>query len=97
WKLMHEFKDYVDKECADCSHIKACRGGCPYNAIAPTEGEIKGVDPHCIAYKRIFDEITDRLNKELFGGIELEMASILAKPGEAKKAGIMAILSNKST
>ena len=97
WKLMHDFKDYVDKECGDCAHIKACRGGCPYNAIAPTEGEIKGVDPHCIAYKRIFDEITARLNRELFGGVEMEMASILAKPGEGKKPGIMAILSNKST
>lgn len=97
WKLMHQFKDYVDTNCADCAHIKACRGGCPYNAIAPTEGEIKGVDPHCIAYKRIFDEITNRLNNELFGGVEMEMASILAKPGEGKKPGIMAILSNKST
>src|SRR5665648_610163 len=94
---VYKRQDYVDTNCADCAHIKACRGGCPYNAIAPTEGEIKGVDPHCIAYKRIFDEITARLNKELFGGIEMEMASILAKPGEGKKPGIMAILSNKST
>ena len=26
----------------------------------------RGVDPHCIAYKRIFDEINDRFNKEMY-------------------------------
>lgn len=66
WKLMHEFKEYVDRECKECPYIKYCRGGCPYNAIVPTEGKINGVDPHCTAYKMIFKEINDRANKELF-------------------------------
>ncbi len=66
WKLMHEFKEYVDRECKECTYIKYCRGGCPYNAIVPTEGKINGVDPHCTAYKMIFKEINDRANKELF-------------------------------
>ena len=43
--------------------MKFCRGGCPYNALN-REGEIEGVDPHCTAYKMIFKELTDRVNKE---------------------------------
>ncbi|MBN2734855.1 MAG: TIGR04083 family peptide-modifying radical SAM enzyme [Methanomicrobiaceae archaeon] len=66
WRLMQEFKNYVDENCKSCRHITYCRGGCPYNAIAPTGGEVKGVDPHCPAYKRIFDEISDRLDTEMF-------------------------------
>ena len=64
--LMLEYKEYVNKSCSGCSHISYCRGGCPYNAIALSGGEITGVDPHCRAYKRIFDEISDRLNNEMF-------------------------------
>jgi uncharacterized protein len=48
-KLMQEFREYVDKACGGCAHIGYCRGGCPYNAIAPTGGRIEGVDPHCKA------------------------------------------------
>jgi uncharacterized protein len=70
---MRAFKEYVDIECKGCKHIRYCRGGCPYNAIAPTNGEIKGVDPHCIAYQRIFDEISDRFNQEMMGSLGLEM------------------------
>jgi len=92
WKLMHAFKDYVDRECAGCAHIKYCRGGCPYNAIAPTDGEVRGVDPHCVAYKRIFDEITDRLNEEMFGSADIEMDGFGSPFGRRAKPGIMAIL-----
>jgi len=70
---MRRFKEYVDQECKGCKHIRYCRGGCPYNAIAPTDGEIKGVDPHCPAYKRIFDEISDRFNTEMMGSMGLDM------------------------
>ena len=65
-KRMTAFSAYVNKACKDCSHIKYCRGGCPYNAIAPSGGSLEGVDPHCVAYKRIFDELNERLNKEMF-------------------------------
>ena len=94
WKLMFQFKDYVDKECGDCTHIKYCRGGCPYNAIAPTEGEVKGVDPHCTAYKRIFEEIVDKANEELFGGggANPAMFGFGAAPAPSGKAGIMDIV-----
>lgn len=66
WILMQEFKSFVDESCKNCRHITYCRGGCPYNAIAPTGGEVRGVDPHCPAYKRIFDEIADRLDEEMY-------------------------------
>ncbi|MGB7789506.1 TIGR04083 family peptide-modifying radical SAM enzyme [Methanoregula sp.] len=65
-RRMMEFSEYVDKACKDCAHIKYCRGGCPYNAIAPSGGSLDGVDPHCVAYKRIFDELNERLNREMF-------------------------------
>ncbi|MCX9015361.1 MAG: TIGR04083 family peptide-modifying radical SAM enzyme [Candidatus Methanoperedens sp.] len=103
WKLMFEFKEYVDRECADCTHIKYCRGGCPYNAIAPTEGEVKGVDPHCTAYKKIFDEITDRANNEMFGGSGMEMGMGMGMPGlhsdpeKSAKPGIMALMMKRTS
>jgi uncharacterized protein len=93
WKHMHQFKEYVDRECKGCKHIRYCRGGCPYNAIVPSSGEIKGVDPHCIAYQRIFDEITNQFNKEMFGSFPgLEMASCQVGPASAARPGIMALM-----
>jgi len=65
-RRMMAFSEYVDKNCRDCSHIRYCRGGCPYNAIVPSGGALEGVDPHCVAYKRIFDELNERLNREMF-------------------------------
>ncbi|KAF5029578.1 Anaerobic sulfatase-maturating enzyme [anaerobic digester metagenome] len=97
WKLMHAFKEFVDRECAGCPHIKYCRGGCPYNAITPTDGEIQGVDPHCIAYKRIFDEITNRLNEEMFGSGDTEMEEFGSPLQRTAKPGIMAILRAMAT
>lgn len=64
---LFKFKAYVDKACADCKHIRYCRGGCPYNAMAPSNGETLGVDPHCTAYSKIFDEISNRINEEMYG------------------------------
>ncbi|MCK4929152.1 MAG: TIGR04083 family peptide-modifying radical SAM enzyme, partial [Methanosarcinales archaeon] len=92
WKLMQEFKELVDKKCGDCNYINFCRGGCPYNATAPYDGEVKDVDPHCAAYKRIFKEITDRLNNEMFGGPGLEMGGFQPEPMMKAKAGIMDLM-----
>ena len=91
-KLMQEFKEYVDKACGGCAHIGYCRGGCPYNAIAPTGGRIEGVDPHCKAYKRIFDEITDRLNKGMFESPMMEMDPFASRRKKSRKPGIMHII-----
>ena len=91
-KKMLAFKEYVDEHCGKCSHISYCRGGCPYNAIVPTGGEINGVDPHCPAYKRIFDEIGDRLNAEMFEAPPAEMFGFASK--KKSKPGIMSLIQN---
>ncbi len=89
---MRAFKEYVDIECKGCKHIRYCRGGCPYNAIAPTNGEIKGVDPHCIAYQRIFDEIADRFNQEMMGSLGLGMIDPGSQKGNNSRPGIMSLM-----
>jgi uncharacterized protein len=88
---MHRFKEYVDEECKGCKHIRYCRGGCPYNAITPTDGEIKAVDPHCLAYKRIFDEIADRFNQEMMGSFGLEMDAS-TEPAKGVRPAIMPLI-----
>lgn len=98
WKLMHAYKAFVDQECKSCAHINYCRGGCPYNAITANEGKIKGLDPHCVAYKRIYDEITERFNKELFGGAGMGIPGFAGKGERAEqaqknpKSGIMSLM-----
>lgn len=47
----------------------------------PTEGEVKGVDLHCIAYKTIFKEISDMANNEMFASSGLEMGRDMGIPG----------------
>ena len=88
---MRRFKEYVDEECKGCKHIRYCRGGCPYNAITPTDGEIKAVDPHCLAYKRIFNEIADRFNQEMMGSFGLE-ADASAEPAKGVRPAIMPLI-----
>jgi uncharacterized protein len=97
WKRMQRFKEYVDRECSGCAHIRYCRGGCPYNAITPYYGEINGVDPHCIAYNRIFTEITDRLNRELFESPGIEITAFGGGPNTRPKPGIMALIRRNIT
>ncbi|WAC05527.1 MAG: TIGR04083 family peptide-modifying radical SAM enzyme [Methanoregula sp.] len=91
WKLMFSYKDYVDTACGGCRHIKYCRGGCPYNAIAPTDGIIKGVDPHCVAYRRIFDEIAARLDREMSESSMMDMA-FSSRTKKGKKPGVAALM-----
>jgi uncharacterized protein len=89
---MRQFKEYVDVNCKGCKHLRYCRGGCPYNAIAPTDGVIMGVDPHCIAYKRIFDEISDRLNKEMMGSMGLGLEATGPGSSGSNRPGIMSLM-----
>jgi uncharacterized protein len=91
-QLMQQYEEYVDRECRDCSHIRYCRGGCPYNAIAPYNGTIQGVDPHCTAYKRIFDEINERLNREMYESPGIEMSSPGSRRNRHAKPGIMTLM-----
>ncbi|MDY9924983.1 TIGR04083 family peptide-modifying radical SAM enzyme [Methanosarcina sp.] len=94
WKLMHKFKEFVDTACGKCAHIKYCRGGCPYNALVPTEGEVKAVDPHCAAYKMIFDEITSRVNEEMFGSSDM-MDMFQPQSMKPSRSGIMSLMLKK--
>ena len=89
---MRQFKEYVDVNCKGCKHLRYCRGGCPYNAIAPTDGAIMGVDPHCIAYKRIFDEISDRFNKEMMGSMGLGLEATGPGSSGSSRPGIMSLM-----
>jgi len=88
---MLSYKEYVDQHCGECRHIRYCRGGCPYNAIVPTGGEISGVDPHCTAYRMIFDEIAGRLDREMG---ENCLMDTMTRPGPRKKGkpGIMSLM-----
>ncbi|EJG07030.1 Radical SAM domain protein [Methanofollis liminatans DSM 4140] len=92
-QLMQAYKEFVDGHCGGCAHIGYCRGGCPYNAITPTGGEIKDVDPHCTAYKRIFDEINDRLNDEMFNAPSMMEANPFgSRRRKPAKPGVMTLM-----
>lgn len=88
------FKEYVDRACGECAHIRYCRGGCPYNAMVPTGGEIRGVDPYCTAYNRIFHEISDRLNSEMADAMPFEMMPFKMSGcrNQNQKPGIMTLM-----
>jgi uncharacterized protein len=90
WKRLQQFKEYVDRECGKCAHIKYCRGGCPYNALVYTDGKITSVDPYCTAYKMIFDEITERVNEEMFGSSGMDM--FMSPTAGPSKRGIMSLI-----
>lgn len=64
-KLLQEYKKFVDEDCSDCKHIDYCRGGCPYNALTISDHKVSCVDPHCEAYKMIFDKIDELMNQRL--------------------------------
>ncbi len=92
WKRMEQYRQFVDQACGECTHIRYCRGGCPYNAIVAHGGEDKGVDPNCIAYKRIFSEISDRLNREMSEAPPMEMGPFGAALKKNKRPGIMSLV-----
>jgi len=49
------------------------------------------VDPHCTAYKRIFDEINERLNNEIFDEPPQGMGFGMS-PTSKKKPGVMTLM-----
>jgi uncharacterized protein len=89
---MSQYKDIVDRECGECRHLRYCRGGCPYNAFVPTNGEPGGIDPYCPAYHQIFDEISDRLNREMQESCAVEMLAFPGHQEKKRKPGIMALM-----
>jgi uncharacterized protein len=89
---MSQHKDVVDRDCRDCRHLRYCRGGCPYNALVPTGGEVAGIDPYCIAYRQVFNEISDRLNQEIQASCAIEMMTVPGQKDKRGKSGIMTLM-----
>ena len=82
WQAMAERQARIEEECGDCAYLDICRGGCPYNALAANDGRFDGSlrDPHCPAYRHIFDTITDRALEAVFA--EENMAAVVEEgPG----------------
>ncbi|RAP45255.1 TIGR04083 family peptide-modifying radical SAM enzyme [uncultured Methanosphaera sp.] len=77
-KLLFKYKEFVDEDCKDCKHVDYCRGGCPYNALAISDHEVKCVDPHCEAYKMIFDKIDELMNQKLNNAFD-ELDNVVEK------------------
>ena len=55
-------------------------------------GALEGVDPHCAAYKRIFDELNERLNKEMFENPVMEMTQFPSRSRKSARPGMMALM-----
>lgn len=65
WKRQQSWHDWIDEECKECLFKNYCHGGCPYSAFASGKGAfIK--DPHCEAYKMIYNYIIDKGAAEFF-------------------------------
>lgn len=101
-KSLRDWEKLVDDECSDCSYIKFCRGGCPYNALTMDKKsqkmEIKDVDHQCEAYKMIFKEITDRANKEFLSSPNFMMPGMQpsSENKNKRKSSIMDIMMKRS-
>ncbi len=46
--------------CKSCTYLAICNGGCMHNAYLG--GDVMGVDPFCIVYRRLFGHILSRLH-----------------------------------
>lgn len=67
WRMLQKRQERIEEECGDCPHLDFCRGGCPYNVLAANGGFARSLrDPHCPAYQRGFNYITDRALEEVF-------------------------------
>jgi uncharacterized protein len=79
WKRFQARHEHINETCGDCNYLDLCRGGCPYNALADGGGTFKQLrDPHCGAYQRIFQHITDRALAEVFS--PENMAAVVNTP-----------------
>ncbi|MDE2546374.1 MAG: TIGR04083 family peptide-modifying radical SAM enzyme, partial [Methanocorpusculum sp.] len=54
---------------------------------------VEGVDPHCTAYKRIFDEITSRMEAEMAAGTAAAApAARMSRVRRKAKPGVMTLV-----
>ncbi len=77
WQQWRQRELTIQQACGDCSHFNYCKGGCPYNVLASQNlKELPNQkDPHCPAYKRLFDHLAERAMAEVFA--EQNLASII--------------------
>lgn len=90
--ILSRYREIVDNSCGACRHKRYCLGGCPYNAMVPANGDLVTIDPYCRAYRRIFDDISDRLNKEMEERCGIETMTMPGGMPEMRKAGIMSLM-----
>lgn len=75
WQRLKVREESTRVACGDCPHYEYCRGGCSYNAVT---GGLNARDPHCLAYKRLFDFITSQALEEISS--KENMKAVLGKP-----------------
>ncbi|WP_172965266.1 TIGR04083 family peptide-modifying radical SAM enzyme [Candidatus Thiodictyon syntrophicum] len=69
-----------EQGCGDCPHLPYCRGGCPYNAWAGGGDPVR--DPHCPAYRALFDHLQRRLTTEMAAPENIE--AVAARPWDGR-------------
>lgn len=96
WRVLREREARIEEACGECAYFDICRGGCPYNVLAANGGHLDGAvrDPHCTAYRALFEAIGERALAELFG--EENMAAVVEKGpdrhGLLQKGKLLAIM-----
>ncbi|MHB8958932.1 MAG: TIGR04083 family peptide-modifying radical SAM enzyme [Candidatus Limnocylindrales bacterium] len=83
WTAFAARQAQIAQDCGDCSALGICRGGCPYNALVGND--LNGRDPHCAAYKRAFEHISERALSEVFAPGNLD--AIIERPD--RERGLM--------
>jgi uncharacterized protein len=84
WRTQRQRELTVHEDCGDCAHFAYCRGGCAYNAIAVAAVGADARlaltdrrDPHCEAYRQLFDHISDQALTEVFS--EENLAAVVER------------------
>jgi uncharacterized protein len=80
WRTFRAREEHVQEACGDCASYGSCKGGCPYNALVGADGRLGATarDPHCGAYRRAFETITNRAMAEVFSPENLD--AVVARP-----------------
>jgi len=99
WQLFLHREKHVAEECGDCRFFSACKGGCPYNALAAGNGNFNSLrDPHCESYKKIFTSISHRAAEEIFSPENL--SEVVRQPnserGLLRKGRLLSLMSEKT-
>jgi uncharacterized protein len=74
WRVLQDRQERVADECGECPNLSFCRGGCAYNALVANGGNFSHTvrDPHCLAYRQIFDHVVTRALDQVFSEENLD-------------------------